>query len=168
MERLCKRSLLGSVSVNTSWPQPRSRSLLPATSRHAQSWHRAPLGPMAIYLFNDVRNTRRTVRSGVFCEPQRLCHTATRGVFCAVCLEAISETSRSRWLAVWERRSWASARRPSTGQYSLETAVRKCSPWAVKVWGIAFFEDRNQAARSQLWDRRQPAGTGAVEDCEAQ
>jgi hypothetical protein len=30
----------------------RSRSLLPATSRHAHSWHRAPLGPMAIYLFN--------------------------------------------------------------------------------------------------------------------
>jgi hypothetical protein len=29
-----------------------SRSLVPATSRHAQSWHRAPLGPMAIYLFN--------------------------------------------------------------------------------------------------------------------
>jgi hypothetical protein len=29
-----------------------SRSLLPATSRHAQSWHRAPLGPMALYLFN--------------------------------------------------------------------------------------------------------------------
>jgi hypothetical protein len=32
--------------------QSRSRSLLPATSRHAQSWLRAPLGPMAIYLFN--------------------------------------------------------------------------------------------------------------------
>jgi hypothetical protein len=29
-----------------------SSSLLPATSRHAHSWHRAPLGPMAIYLFN--------------------------------------------------------------------------------------------------------------------
>jgi hypothetical protein len=34
-------------------PQPgRSRSLLPATSRHIHTWHRAPLGPMAIYLFN--------------------------------------------------------------------------------------------------------------------
>jgi hypothetical protein len=30
----------------------RSRSLLPATSRHAHTWHRAPLGSMAIYLFN--------------------------------------------------------------------------------------------------------------------
>jgi hypothetical protein len=30
----------------------RSRSLLPATSRHAYTRHRAPLGPMAIYLFN--------------------------------------------------------------------------------------------------------------------
>jgi hypothetical protein len=30
----------------------RSRSLLPATSRHAHTWHRSPLGPMAIYLFN--------------------------------------------------------------------------------------------------------------------
>jgi hypothetical protein len=30
----------------------RSRSSLPATSRHAQSWHWATLGPMAIYLFN--------------------------------------------------------------------------------------------------------------------
>jgi hypothetical protein len=29
-----------------------SRSLLPATSRHTHTWHRAPLGPMAIYLFN--------------------------------------------------------------------------------------------------------------------
>jgi hypothetical protein len=29
-----------------------SSSLLPATSRHGHSWHRAPLGPMAIYLFN--------------------------------------------------------------------------------------------------------------------
>jgi hypothetical protein len=27
-------------------------SLLPATSQHGHSWHRAPLGPMAIYLFN--------------------------------------------------------------------------------------------------------------------
>jgi hypothetical protein len=30
----------------------RSRSLLLATSRHAHSWHRAPLGPMATYLSN--------------------------------------------------------------------------------------------------------------------
>jgi hypothetical protein len=30
----------------------RSRSLVPATSRHAHTWHQAPLGPMAIYLFN--------------------------------------------------------------------------------------------------------------------
>jgi hypothetical protein len=30
----------------------RNRSLLPATSRHSHTWHRAPLGPMAIYLFN--------------------------------------------------------------------------------------------------------------------
>jgi hypothetical protein len=30
----------------------RSRSLLPASSRHAHSCHRAPLGPTAIYLFN--------------------------------------------------------------------------------------------------------------------
>jgi hypothetical protein len=29
-----------------------SSSLLPATSQHSHSWHRAPLGPMAIYLFN--------------------------------------------------------------------------------------------------------------------
>jgi hypothetical protein len=36
-----------------------SRSLLPATSRYAHSWHRAPLGPMAIYLFN--------VKTLVFC-----------------------------------------------------------------------------------------------------
>jgi hypothetical protein len=28
-----------------------SSSLLPATSQHGHSWHRAPLGPMAIYLF---------------------------------------------------------------------------------------------------------------------
>jgi hypothetical protein len=30
----------------------RSRSLLPVTNRHAHSWHRVPLGNMAIYLFN--------------------------------------------------------------------------------------------------------------------
>jgi hypothetical protein len=30
----------------------RSRRLLPAASRHAHTWHRALLGPMAIYLFN--------------------------------------------------------------------------------------------------------------------
>jgi hypothetical protein len=30
----------------------RSRSLPPATSRHALTWHRDPLEPMAIYLFN--------------------------------------------------------------------------------------------------------------------
>jgi hypothetical protein len=30
----------------------RSRSLLPAASWHTHSWHWAPLGPMAIYLFN--------------------------------------------------------------------------------------------------------------------
>jgi hypothetical protein len=29
-----------------------SSSLLPATSQHGHSWHRAPLGPMVIYLFN--------------------------------------------------------------------------------------------------------------------
>jgi hypothetical protein len=29
-----------------------SSSLLPATSQHDHSWHRAPLGPMAIYLLN--------------------------------------------------------------------------------------------------------------------
>jgi hypothetical protein len=29
-----------------------SSSLLPATSQHGHSWHRAPLGPMAIYLFS--------------------------------------------------------------------------------------------------------------------
>jgi hypothetical protein len=28
-----------------------SSSLLPATSQHGHSWHRAPLGPMVIYLF---------------------------------------------------------------------------------------------------------------------
>jgi hypothetical protein len=27
-----------------------SRSLLPAMSRHGHSWHRAPVGPVAIYL----------------------------------------------------------------------------------------------------------------------
>jgi hypothetical protein len=30
----------------------RSRSLLPATSPHPHTWHRAPLGPIAIYLFS--------------------------------------------------------------------------------------------------------------------
>jgi hypothetical protein len=30
----------------------RSRSLQPAISRHGHSWHRAPMGPMAIDLFN--------------------------------------------------------------------------------------------------------------------
>jgi hypothetical protein len=29
-----------------------SSILLPATSQHGHSWHQAPLGPMAIYLFN--------------------------------------------------------------------------------------------------------------------
>jgi hypothetical protein len=29
-----------------------SSSLLPAKSQHGHSWHRAPLGPMAIYLFS--------------------------------------------------------------------------------------------------------------------
>jgi hypothetical protein len=29
-----------------------SSSLLPATSQHGHSWHRAPLGPIAIYLFS--------------------------------------------------------------------------------------------------------------------
>jgi hypothetical protein len=29
-----------------------SSSLLPATNQHGRSWHRARLGPMAIYLFN--------------------------------------------------------------------------------------------------------------------
>jgi hypothetical protein len=29
-----------------------SSCLLPATSQHGHSWHRAPLGPMAIYLFS--------------------------------------------------------------------------------------------------------------------
>jgi hypothetical protein len=29
-----------------------SSSLMPATSQHGHSWHRAPLGPMAIYLFS--------------------------------------------------------------------------------------------------------------------
>jgi hypothetical protein len=30
----------------------RSRSLMPVISRHAHAWPRAPMGPMAIYLFN--------------------------------------------------------------------------------------------------------------------
>jgi hypothetical protein len=30
----------------------KSSSILPATSQHGQSWHRAPLAHMAIYLFN--------------------------------------------------------------------------------------------------------------------
>jgi hypothetical protein len=29
-----------------------SSSLLPATSQYGHSWHRAPLGPMAVYLFS--------------------------------------------------------------------------------------------------------------------
>jgi hypothetical protein len=29
-----------------------SSTLVPATSQHGHSWHRAPLGPMAIYLFS--------------------------------------------------------------------------------------------------------------------
>jgi hypothetical protein len=29
-----------------------SRSLLPAISRHGHSWHRAPVGPVAIYLLD--------------------------------------------------------------------------------------------------------------------
>jgi hypothetical protein len=41
----CKQEVLGRT-------RSRSRSLLPASSRHAHTWHRAPLGPMAIYLFN--------------------------------------------------------------------------------------------------------------------
>jgi hypothetical protein len=30
----------------------KSRSLLPASSRHAHTWHRPTPGPMTIYLFN--------------------------------------------------------------------------------------------------------------------
>jgi hypothetical protein len=41
-----------SNSNSRSGSRSRSRSLLPATSRHAHTWHRAPLGPMAIYLFD--------------------------------------------------------------------------------------------------------------------
>jgi hypothetical protein len=34
------------------WLTEQSSSLLPATGHHGHSWHRASLGPMAIYLFN--------------------------------------------------------------------------------------------------------------------
>jgi hypothetical protein len=41
---------------STDWLQQsraeQSSSLLPAASHHGHSWHRAPLGPMAIYLFS--------------------------------------------------------------------------------------------------------------------
>jgi hypothetical protein len=33
-----------------------SSSLLPVTSQHGYSWHRAPLGPMAIYVFVQCQN----------------------------------------------------------------------------------------------------------------
>jgi hypothetical protein len=39
------------VSSLLSKGRSRSRNLLPATSRQAHTWHQAPLGPMAIYLF---------------------------------------------------------------------------------------------------------------------
>jgi hypothetical protein len=45
----------------------------------------------------------------------------------------------------------------STG--SLESAVRECSPWAVRAWGIAL----ERRLWSELRDRRQSARTGAVE-----
>jgi hypothetical protein len=41
-----------STRESVVWSRSRSRSLLPSTSRHAHTWHRAPLGPMAINLFN--------------------------------------------------------------------------------------------------------------------
>jgi hypothetical protein len=34
------------------WRAEQSSSLLPATSQHGHSWHRGPLGPMAIHLFS--------------------------------------------------------------------------------------------------------------------
>jgi hypothetical protein len=34
-----------------TWTE-QSNSLLPATTQHDHSWHRAPLGPIAIYLFS--------------------------------------------------------------------------------------------------------------------
>jgi hypothetical protein len=39
--------------------------------------------------------------------------------------------------AVWERSSWALARKPWAELYSRESVIRKCSPWAVRSWGIA-------------------------------
>jgi hypothetical protein len=38
--------------VKTENCAEQSSSLLPATSQHGHSWHRTPLGPMAIYLFS--------------------------------------------------------------------------------------------------------------------
>jgi hypothetical protein len=41
------------------------------------------------------------------------------------------------------RRPWALARTPWAERYSVETAVRVCSPRAVRAWGIAWVESCN-------------------------
>jgi hypothetical protein len=56
-------------------------------------------------------------------------------------------------------RSWALAGRPCAEQYSLESAIRECSPWAVKVWGIAL----ERRLQSWLWDKCQPERTRTME-----
>jgi hypothetical protein len=45
-------SLAGSCFIWITWSRSRNRSLLPAISLHGHSWHRAPLGSMAIDLFS--------------------------------------------------------------------------------------------------------------------
>jgi hypothetical protein len=45
-------TIINSLTISNWLFAEQSRSLLPTTSQHGPSWHRAPLGPMAIYLFN--------------------------------------------------------------------------------------------------------------------
>jgi hypothetical protein len=42
-----------------------SSSLLPATSQHGHSWHRAPLGPMAILLTVDCKYAIKSIKKNL-------------------------------------------------------------------------------------------------------
>jgi hypothetical protein len=48
---ICQLPTPETLNSNSSRAE-QSSSLLPATSQHGHSWHRAPLRPMAIYLFS--------------------------------------------------------------------------------------------------------------------
>jgi hypothetical protein len=140
------------MGISRSHPSraEQSSSLLPATSQHGHSWHRAPLGPMAIYLFNAKTFVFLSLSLSLMLRP-----TVSRPVRLGIkhpsgAYDQIFFSVRNTEY-VWQLRSWF------RGALSL-TRGRVCLLYILLALASAVFlrseslGNRDHILLSQIWD----------------